>query len=191
MRVILAPMLLVAMLSLTTAAFAADLSYSLSIKYKEGKMSLTGLELINGASPDRLVQPETGYTLRLVSFDNKILYSFRFAVESTPVFSSSPNTEYPVITGTSVVLVFPYFNNAKTAEIYGPNNILVLAADVSKYATCNMNKICDFNENYQVCPSDCKQESVLKSPDTAVNAVVGVVLIGVIIVVLFNGRKRK
>jgi len=196
----LVPTFVLVLLVLTTTVYADDVSYSLTINYKEGKISLVDLKLREGTAPSRLVQPEEGYTLKVISFNNEVLHSFKFVIELIPQHALKPewfdengtqiyfpNVTFPVTNETSIVLTFPYFRNAKTVEIYSPNKILVLSVDVSNYATCNMNTICDPNENYQVCPEDCKQGT----SNFIVYGIVSIVFISLISLVLFKIKKRK
>jgi len=159
------------MLLLATSVYAVDVSYSFTLKYKDGKLNLTSIGLLDGTAPDRLNQPEVGYTLKVVSFKNEVLYSFKFSIDTTILSAADPswfdeegnqiyipNETQKTINETSINLIFPYFKNAKTVDIFDQNNTLVLSIDISKYATCNTNGVCDHNENYNICPEDCPKK---------------------------------
>lgn len=65
----------------------------------------------------------------------------------------------PFITNNSeTTLIFPYYPNAKKIEILDENGNKKLDIDLSSYARCNENNFCDFNEDIQRCPEDCRKE---------------------------------
>ena len=68
-----------------------DIVLSLTLKYNNGKMTQEGIKLIEGNPPDKLNQPEEGYTAKILSFDNEELYSFKFLIELTPVNALDPS----------------------------------------------------------------------------------------------------
>jgi hypothetical protein len=153
-------------------AHADDVSYSLTIKYENGTIIPLDIGLIGGKSPERLNQPDEGYRLKIISFKDEILYSFRFDIETIRNYALDPEwfdengtqiyfpTETKNLsTETTLVIIFPYFRNAKIVEIYNPNNTIAVVIDVSKYATCNHDNVCGLNENYNTCPEDCPSGS--------------------------------
>ena len=152
----------------------ADLSYSLTLDYDNGVITTEDLELIEGSAPDRNIQPENGYTANVISFDDEILYSFKFAFATTISYALPrewfdengtqiyfPNeTEQTALDQTTEVLIIPYYETAKSIEIYDPDDIRILLVDVSEYSICNLNEICDGDESPETCPQDCTPGSI-------------------------------
>lgn len=145
-----------------------DVVLSLTLKYDGGKITKESIKLIEGVPPDRLNQPTDGYTAKVISFNNEELYSFKFLIELTPLTALDPTwfddegnqIFFPDETMKPLeelvfVLNFPYFKNGKSIKIYNPNNKLVLIIDISEFATCNRNNVCDLKESHELCPEDC------------------------------------
>jgi len=122
------------------------LVYALTIVYENGLLETKNIRLIEGSAPDRINQPGTGYELRLISNDESILYSFKFLIETEPAFDPPidifdengnqiiiPETPITTIKSTELVLVIPYFSEAKSIDIYDETKQIVLSVDVSKY----------------------------------------------------------
>ena len=141
---------------------------SLTLKYDNGKLKQEGITLIQGSPPDRRNQLITGYTAKVISFNKEVLYSFKFSIELIPLSALDPSwfdeegnqiyfpkEKVKPLKELTFVLNFPYFKNVKYIEIYDPNNKLILTVDVSEYAICNQNKICDGKESNEICPEDC------------------------------------
>lgn len=64
---------------------------------------------------------------------------------------------------------FPYYSIAKTLNIYRfDSNDLLLSQDISKFTTCFMNGICEYErgENIRTCISDCVSDTVQFSDET-------------------------
>jgi hypothetical protein len=161
---------------------------------------LIKIDLIDGPSPDRLSQPEIGYTLKMFSFENEVLYSFKFSINPEKLYAPPkewfdeegnqiyiPNETISVENETNIVLVFPYFKNAEKVNIYDSDDSLILSVDVSKYATCNMNNICNSNENYYTCPEDCKSQLNF----TAIITIIGGIIVVVLIIIYIILKKRQ
>ena len=124
-----------------------DISYTLKLKYDGVTLINEGLSLIEGKTPERLNQPETGFTLIVVSPEGEVLHSFKFIIPTTPVAAppqdiftedgtqiAYPEDDLREPTDTTVALTIPYFENAKSIDIYNENNQLLLSVDVSKYS---------------------------------------------------------
>ncbi|MBI2651987.1 hypothetical protein HYX00_00855, partial [Candidatus Woesearchaeota archaeon] len=136
--------------------FADTLSYSVVIGYDNGALSLKDVLLIK-ASP--MPASETGeYKARILSFKGDVLFETAFNVNLEPFYSMplSKETVKPPqkLTKTTFDLVLPYYANAKSIQILKNNNLL-LEIDLSKFSTCNENKVCDGSESLEACPGDC------------------------------------
>ncbi|MFH1849684.1 MAG: hypothetical protein ABH879_05860 [archaeon] len=159
---------ILALLMVSLCLAANELSYSLVIKYENGVLSKESLSLIEGKAADRLMQPDDGYALKVMSFSGEVLYSFIFSIELVPNYEPQADwfddkgnqikfsdDESEEITEATVALSVPYFRNAKTIEIYAPEGDLALSVDVLEYAICSLDGICDGFESPELCPEDC------------------------------------
>ena len=108
-------------------------------------------ELVEGY-PDHKLQPEDGFAAKIYGYDGAEIYSFKFPVEFW--FYDNPT----VLTELPVLIIFPYYRNIKEAKIYDKNGSLRLTVDLSAYATCNQNGICnaDIGEDAELCSADCR-----------------------------------
>lgn len=140
---------LVCLLMLSLVYAKTDLVYSLKIGYDGTTLTNEGLGLMEGAPPQRADQPETGFfTLKVVDAGGNTLHSFRFLIELVPIreaprgIFSENGTQIAIPTGTplrlkrtTAVLVIPYFENAKSLQVFDETEELLLSVDVSKYST--------------------------------------------------------
>ncbi|MBS3156906.1 hypothetical protein J4442_01890 [Candidatus Woesearchaeota archaeon] len=92
-------------------------------------------------------QPSFGYLLRLISFEDDVLYSRYFDINVDIVFAADPSwfdengnqifiPEYdvPEIKDTILEISIPYYSNAKRIEIFDPYGKKLLEIDVSSFA---------------------------------------------------------
>ena len=146
-KIIISVVLTILLLSVSVYAQSSNLVYSLTLKYDGKTLSNEGLRLIEGSAPERLNQPETGFTAKVVDYNGNVLHSFKFLIETMPardapreIFSENgtqiaiPNETQQMPVQTQMVLVVPYFENAKSVDIYNENSQLLLSVDVSKYS---------------------------------------------------------
>ena len=144
----------------TGRLLAEDYSYILALKYstKSGALDLKYLRLTSGTSPDRKVQPEQGFRADIVSFNNNVLYSFRFEeprkyfVPPRDWFDSKTGEQIYVPEGEPKVeeidftLVIPYFPDASSIKFFNSSNNLILDVDVSKINVSDATKPIDLEE---------------------------------------------
>lgn len=137
-------------------SFANTLSYSVVIEYNEGAFSLKDILLVKAAPMP--VAKSGDYTARVISFRGDILFETAFNMNLEPFYSIplSKETAKPSkkLTKTNFDLLLPYYANAKSLQILKGKEIL-FKTDLSKFSTCNENKICDGSESLEACPSDC------------------------------------
>jgi hypothetical protein len=122
-------------------------------------------ELVQGY-PDHIIQPKDGFTAKVYGFDNKELYNFKFAVEFW--FYDNPT----ILSEKPVLIIFPYYRNIKEAKIYDKQDKLQLTVDLSEFATCNQNGVCNpvIGEDNEYCAVDCKAgeaETIVAEEKTA------------------------
>ena len=113
--------------------------YLLELSKSGSTLILDDLNLAVGAA--RTPSASSGYHADVVSFSGEVLYSVIFQFEDS-----------------SLLLVITYFTNGELIKIYDSNNNLVLTVDVSQYAQCNENGICDPGEDAGNCAVDCYVE---------------------------------
>ncbi len=105
-----------------------NIVYVAKIKYSKEGLSLVDIWLVEGEPPDRRIQPEDGYTAKLVSSTGDILDFFKFGI---PIFLTDIAVE---LDETYFSVVFPYFPNAKSIQILDPEGNLKLTIDVSQFS---------------------------------------------------------
>lgn len=148
------------------------LFFSITLGYDSGDLSKQQVKLIESIGDVDKKSTEGAYSLKLYSFNEQLLYETRFDFELEILgippkewFDEEGNqiyipneTEIGIIAieKTATVVFAPYFRNAKTIRIF-KNDELKLEFDVSEYAVCNMNKVCDKRESGDKCPEDCDQ----------------------------------
>lgn len=183
---------LVCLLMLSLVYAKTDLVYSLKIGYDGTTLTNEGLGLMEGAPPQRVDQPETGFfTLKVADAGGNTLHSFRFLIELTPIreaprgIFSENGTQIAIPTGTplklkrtTAVLVIPYFENAKSLQVFDENEELLLSVDVSKYSTSSSVMPVDDSETSGVVPADVSNDSKMPSigMGSGIYVIFGVVL---------------
>ncbi len=137
--------------------------YLIELNYLNGKLSLTDLTVI----PFNYQSDTTtnGYSIELISFDQKILFSKFFQIQT-----SAHEEEFDPQTGTFVVrdidlsnqtilLEIPYFANGNKFNLYNPNNAKILEFSVAHFADVCGDSICQEHESYESCIVDCSSGS--------------------------------
>lgn len=164
---------LVMIVSVVAAADSADdplaadnttevLSYSIILTYDSGMFTLKDLTLVQ--SNPTPVSEGNVYRAQVVSFLGNVLYETSFTVQllilnaveeggSSGVASNETTSNY-LLTKRDIDLLLPWYANAQKITIL-KNETLMLEIDVSSYAQCNENALCDGNETLKFCPGEC------------------------------------
>lgn len=144
---------------------------SIVLNYDNGNIHQGNISLIETSEELNKKELNGNYTLKVFSFLNEELYktSFDFSLEilSSPPkewFDSEGNQIYAPnetevgrlnLEKTSKALFVPYFKTGKLVIISDKSSKELLKIDISAFATCNQNKICDNQESKETCPEDC------------------------------------
>ena len=118
--------LLVIVLLVISAAAASPKVMVLKLNYDNGNISLVNKTIKYGFGPDRRYQPDYGYRLEIISFDNNQLYEFRFkAPNEMFVDGTDANGEISggkiVLDNVNFALNVPYYNDMKEIRVYSPS----------------------------------------------------------------------
>ena len=109
------------------------------------------------------IKSETGdYRGNIISFRGAVLDDFKLNL--VPVICSDGVTKdgkmtggcAPISKGTMAINI-PYYNNGNLFKIFDKTGKMILVVDLTSFASCNENKICEANlkENQDNCSSDC------------------------------------
>lgn len=147
-----------------------SLFFSIILNYNSGTISLNDVKLIEGIGEIDKNSTDGDYKLTVYSFNEELLYESNFDLdlelfnsppqewfddEGNQIYVPSENeTELAKIETTSKVLFIPYFPNANQLVIEKESKV-ELIIDLSEFALCNQNKICDTEESQDLCPVDC------------------------------------
>jgi hypothetical protein len=209
-------MIVTMLLVLVTPIIALDSHYYVSFTQDlEGEMDLDDLDVIEGGTGLLDLGFET-HKVELKDFNENVLYNFTMFVEE-------PVTHYdnfglddvpPDMPDYSVEsFTIPMFRNGKEIRIFNLETREVLTIDVSHYATCNLDFICDLQEDERSCPEDCvikkleskeeveeklelsekkeDEKKKVKGSNTIFITIIIVLAILVVIIGLLVSRKRK
>ena len=131
--------------------------FQLKLEYNKGEISKSSLLVTRGYFSNPIQMPDDDYTLKIISFDNRVLYQqrFKFPLEvfGAPLpewfdekgrqiyIPTAEEAGHIILDKASVELIFPYFDDAKTINIYDKDNNLKLSIDVSPFTKPNIKKI--------------------------------------------------
>ena len=164
--------------------------YKLDLNYNNGTVTIVDLNMTYGYPPDTKIQPEKGYNVTVLSFSNKVLYTYKFEVHTDfffDTFGDYASGGSVKLTEDNETVLVPYFRNAKSISIYDSNNTRVIFIDTSVAAqVCNNDKLCEaeYDENSDNCPQDC-------SPLTNYMMFLAFVPIVIFIILLVRARRKK
>lgn len=135
------------------SAMAGDGSLAVDMHYDNGKVSLNELRLLEREPPDFFHEPEEGFTAKILAFNGSMLYSRKFE------FSLWAYDNPQVLAETDELLILPYYNHMEEFRLYDSDGKLMLSADLSEYAICNQNGMCnpDYGETEKTCAEDCRE----------------------------------
>jgi len=135
--------------------------YNLTIQSENGVITNEGIFVAKSNYVEPLYNPPNSYKLELTSFSGTVLYTrnfeFDFLIQAEEDQDPLEGFEAPsqISDISRVNIVFPYFENGKTINIYNPEGTLELEIDVGYFADVCGNTACEPHESYQSCPSDC------------------------------------
>src|SRR3989344_8510997 len=151
-KIMKATILPILFIMLSPIAIAENLSYGILLHYesKDGTFSITNISLIKVPSLDR--RSVGAYKIGLYSFEGRPLYDTNFDID-TFVYDSDI-----IIEELDKKLFLPYFTNGAKLKILERNltrDVIRHERDISSFATCNENKVCDDKETHELCPEEC------------------------------------
>lgn len=145
----------------SNATPVANKIFSLVLNYNNGSLAAVDISVTDGFAPDRKIQPESGWKAEIISFNDSTLESFKFQIPN--MLSLSPPLEGQglppgliTLSNINFTLIMQYYSDAKHLNFYNESNAKILSLDVSKFATCNLNGICESGESYEICSADCR-----------------------------------
>ncbi len=107
------------------------------------------------------VKSEAGdYRGNIISFRGAILDDFKLSL--VPVICSDGVTKDGKMTGGCApapkgvaAINIPYYNNGNLFKIFDKTGKMIFIVDLTSFASCNENKICEIKENQDNCSIDC------------------------------------
>jgi hypothetical protein len=139
--------LIIAVLLSSFASAAQQDVFVLNLKYDKGAISSEQLLVIKGFFNKPVNQPQDGYKLKIFSLDDEILHSqqFNFPLETfygtrpewfdqegNQIYLPTEKETFVIKDEANIELLTPYFEQAKSINIYDNNNNLALEIIVNE-----------------------------------------------------------
>lgn len=181
------------LLNVSGSETTSEIVYSLQmVIHKNDTVILNNITSVAG-TPSSFPSLETGYTIKVISFQREELFKENLGVSFTIILDPIGVIE----TNSTIVSVrVPYFQTAKIISIYHSDReikTIDLAMEL-----CNKNDVCDLGENEYNCPEDCKEEVTTTTiPPTRGGfpkfyLIIGIVILIIALILFFilKGRRR-
>jgi hypothetical protein len=130
--------------------------YFLELNYNKGVITLKNISMREGFAPDRNIQPTSGYKMDTISKSETSLQSFILEPPTKLFYDYMVNGQFTggVIERNNFdfVEIVPYYENAKSINLYNPQNVTTSFADISSTAKNGLTLV---GNNCQV-GSDCQ-----------------------------------
>lgn len=151
----------VCFLLIVSVASAQDIHMVVCLHITKDSVSSTCTKLFEGSPEDYVLDYPDYFTGKVYSLKNVLLYNFTFE-KSVTAFDGHGGS-YGVEEFDRDIS-FPQYRDVGRLEIWeGRNKKLDL--DLSVYATCNEDMVCDSTESELTCPEDCMDKAaVVKEP---------------------------
>ncbi|MEA3378613.1 MAG: hypothetical protein U9Q69_03140 [Nanoarchaeota archaeon] len=134
---------------LASLAMAQEAYMEINLRITSKNITVNNIEILQGQPKDYVLDYFEYYDVNIYSFKGEVLNSFKlqkdFYIYGVGI----------VVSEVEEILSFPYYNNIKSLEILDEKKV-ILNLDLSDYATCNEDGICDNSESIVTCPIDCK-----------------------------------
>lgn len=138
-------------------------SYILKLNYSNGVLSLQEINLVDQPSPLRPIQPAAGWRCDVVSNDNAVIHSFRFALPSVVCSEAATSTNATSSPGGCVEasqatfqLEVPYYDLGKGINILTTDGVPALFVNTIGFAKLCGDDVCQSSENNGTCAKDCR-----------------------------------
>jgi len=161
-------LLIVGFLFVSYASAEQHRIYSVTLNYDDGELSKQSLFVTTGNFNELQDANDRSYTLNIISFSDKVLYTAYFEIDlffyglapegtfdEDGVQISIPQQEVFTLRQTDIQLILPYFPNAKRFDIYNPDDEKVLEISAAYLSDVCGDNICQLHESFESCPIDC------------------------------------
>ncbi|MFH0875548.1 MAG: hypothetical protein V1859_06410 [archaeon] len=129
-----------------------------SLDYYKEKIIINNTMLLENNLPKEMRASD--YLFKVFSIDNKILEKGYFVIPGPLIIESDFENEIPAETidffPKRIEIICSYFPTIKNMILYNGSSSFI-SIDLSEFNKCNINSICDENENELDCPEDCRK----------------------------------